>query len=64
VVPLLLVLLRKRANSGATLRAVLQTCIAMQLLDVTFPTAVSPTHRPLSAPQKHYFHSASGAHFC
>jgi hypothetical protein len=24
---------------------------------------VSPTHRPRSTPQKHYF-SASGAHFC
>jgi hypothetical protein len=25
--------------------------------------AVSPTHRPLSIPQEHYF-SASGTHFC
>jgi hypothetical protein len=25
--------------------------------------AVSPTHRPRSTPQKHYF-SASGTHFC
>jgi hypothetical protein len=26
-------------------------------------TFVSPTHRPRSTPQKHYF-SASGTHFC
>jgi hypothetical protein len=25
---------------------------------------VIPTHRPLSTPQKHYYFSASGTHFC
>jgi hypothetical protein len=27
-------------------------------------TFVSPTHRPLFTPQKHYFFNVSGTHFC